>query len=40
MTKNQKKIVQITDRDKLKEILKMVLKTHDIEELEGSHIWN
>ena len=33
-------VSQITDRDKLKEILKMILKVQDIKELESSHIWN
>ena len=33
-------LAQITDRDKLKEILKMVLKIQDIEELENATIWN
>ena len=34
------KIDQVTDRNKLKEILKMILKIQDIKELESSHIWN
>ncbi len=33
-------VSQITDRNKLKEILKMVLKIQDIEELEKSPVWN
>ena len=34
------KIGQITDRDKLKELLRIILKVQDIKELESSHIWN
>jgi hypothetical protein len=33
-------IAQINDRNKLKEILKVVLKIQDVEELEKSTIWN
>ena len=33
-------VAQITDRDKLKEILKMVLKIQDIKELEKATVWN
>lgn len=33
-------VSQLTDRNKLKEILKMILKIQDIKELESSHIWN
>ncbi|PXF57353.1 MAG: hypothetical protein C4B58_10180 [Deltaproteobacteria bacterium] len=34
------KIDQVTDRNKLKELLKIILKIQDIKELESSHIWN
>lgn len=33
-------VAKITDRNKLKEILKIILKVQDIKELESSHIWN
>ncbi len=33
-------VAQITDRDKLKEIHKMLLKIQDIEELEKATVWN
>ena len=33
-------VARITDRNKLKEILKMILKARDIKEIEGSNIWN
>lgn len=33
------KIGQITDREKLKELLRIILKIQDIKELESSHIW-
>ena len=36
----KEQISQLTDRDKLKELHKIILKVQDIKELESSHIWN
>ena len=33
-------VAKITDRNKLKELHKIILKVQDIKELERSHIWN
>ena len=34
------RIVQISDRDKLKQIFRVILKTESIEELEKAKVWN
>ena len=36
----RERIVQISDRNKLKEIFRFVLKIKSIDELENAHIWN
>ena len=36
----KERIIQMTDRDKLKEILRLILKVQRIEELEKAEIWN
>ena len=36
----KERIVQMEDRDKLKEILRLILKVQRIEELEKAEIWN
>ena len=36
----RERIIQISDRDKLKKIFRMVLKIQSVEELENDKIWN
>ena len=39
-TRFKLKIGQINDRDKLKELLRIILKIQDMKELENCHIWS